>query len=276
MQMYLCKYMCSVLQRGGRMNHTTLLRAGRWLAAALALAGSLLAPAAAPAAQAPTAAVQAKILAVVAAPQRARPYFVRDKTIRPGSCGLAYSYTRAAASLPESRLGKSKLRPAASWALQRAARRGARQSNGTTKAAAPEVLDQLRTLLRTVRREEGRAVRGGSAASLRAIAHIEANPGIQVGSLARELGIHQSTASNLLDRLAREGLVAKRRAVEDHRTVSLHVTAKGRLAIKALPPGGAGRLERALARLPAASLLALNEHLKGLVAALKPEGPVQA
>jgi DNA-binding MarR family transcriptional regulator len=175
------------------------------------------------------------------------------------------------------RAKKTRLRSGTVLGLQRSARRAGKQSAGASaKAGSPEVVNQLRLVMRLLRREEGRTAKGVGAAAQRAIACIECNPGIQVGGLARELGIHQSTASNLVEKLSRGGLVAKRRAVEDHRTVMLYATAKGRTALRAAPAQGPDRLQQALAKLPASTLAALGEHLKGLVAQLQPEGARQA
>jgi DNA-binding MarR family transcriptional regulator len=185
----------------------------------------------------------------------------------PGKYASAQGKAREMLAAPQ-RANKSRIRSGVHWGLQRSARRAGKQSGAAVaKTVAPEVLAQLRQVIRALRSEGSRNGRAVSAAAQRAVACIEANPGIQVGGLARELGIHQSTASNLLERLTREGLVAKRRTVDDQRTVSLYATAKGRTALKSAPPPG-DRLQRALARLPASSLAALNGHLKDLIRAI--------
>src|SRR3981081_2764965 len=65
-----------------------------------------------------------------------------------------------------------------------------------------DVLEQFRVIFKSVRRHyrsvEERS--GISGALLWALAQVAANPGSQVGDLARALAIHQSTASNLLAR----------------------------------------------------------------------------
>jgi DNA-binding MarR family transcriptional regulator len=257
------------------------LSAGWLAAAAMALFALAFPPgeAAAAPSRVPSATAQAKHKAgqlreLLAAMQRRQVYFVSDKAIRPSTCAVTRPDTHASASTSGPRAKKSKVRSGVQWGLQRAARRGGKQSAGTTaKADAPEVLEQLRLVMREFRRgatKDAGSGRRGSLAGMRALAHIEANPGLQVGSLARELGIHQSTASNLLERLAREGMVTKRRAADDQRSVSLYATARGRSALKSAQPAQ-DRLREALARLPASSLATLNAHLKGLVAALRPD-----
>jgi len=189
-------------------------------------------------------------------------------TPTPGKYASAQGKARDMIAAPQ-RVNKSRVRSGVHWGLQRSARRVGKQSGAAVAKAGAheEVLEQLRQVMRALRREEAGSGRGTTTAGLRAVACIEAHPGIQVGDLARELGIHQSTASNLLERLTREGLVAKRRTVDDHRTVSLYATARGHKALKSAPPPG-DRLQRALARLPASSLAALNGHLKDLIEAI--------
>ena len=83
-----------------------------------------------------------------------------------------------------------------------------RDANDGT-AMAPAVLRQLRVVMRAIRNHDERASDGVSVARLRALALIDSRPGLQVGAFAQELGVHQSTASNMLEHLARQGLVGE-------------------------------------------------------------------
>ena len=71
-----------------------------------------------------------------------------------------------------------------------------------------EVLAQFRVVFKSVRRHyrdvELRSHITG--ALLWALAEVAGRPGAQVGELARALAVHQSTASNLVRRLAARGL----------------------------------------------------------------------
>jgi DNA-binding MarR family transcriptional regulator len=80
----------------------------------------------------------------------------------------------------------------------------------------------VKTHFRQVERDAGV---GG--AQLWALSVIERMPGIGATGLARELDIHQSTASNLIKGLVARGLVATTREGNDRRGVALRV----------LPPG---------------------------------------
>jgi len=134
-------------------------------------------------------------------------------------------------------------------------------------ATAPAIIRQLRVVMRALR-GDARARDGLSGARLRALALIDSRPGLQVGAFAQELGVHQSTASNMLEHLARNGLVEKRREADDHRTVSLLVTARAKAMLMSATQGN--DVEEALDRLPPATLAALEERLADLIRALPP------
>lgn len=98
-------------------------------------------------------------------------------------------------------------------------------------------------------------------------------PGIQVGQLARSLAVHQSTASNLIRRLAARGLIARQRRGRDQRAVQLFPTRKGLAVLEAAPRPLMGVLQQALADLPPASLRGLHLHLARLIRAMRFKAP---
>lgn len=132
------------------------------------------------------------------------------------------------------------------------------------------VLQQFRVVVRSVRTHydfvEARS--GVSGAQLWALARIEERPGIKVGELASALAIHQSTASNMLERLVALGLVTKRRVGDDHRVVSVFIAPRGRTALKAAPQPLIGVLQQALSELPPAALQGLHQNLKTVIEAM--------
>jgi DNA-binding MarR family transcriptional regulator len=134
-----------------------------------------------------------------------------------------------------------------------------------------EVLEQFRIIVKSIRNHyrsvEQRS--GISGALLWALAQIAANPGSQVGDLARALAIHQSTASNLLRRLGSRGLVSRRRHGTDQRAVRIFATAKGLRVLKRAPQPLIGVLQQALSDLSGPTLESLHRQLKTLIAAMK-------
>lgn len=110
---------------------------------------------------------------------------------------------------------------------------------------------------------------GIGGASVWALAVIGKTPGMRVTDLAESLSIHQSTASNLLERLIREGYAKRRRDTEDQRVVRLELTAKGRKLLQRAPQPVEGVLPDALARLPADVLERLKVDLDALIQAMQ-------
>jgi MarR family transcriptional regulator, organic hydroperoxide resistance regulator len=94
-------------------------------------------------------------------------------------------------------------------------------------------------------------------------------PGARVSDLARALAIHQSTASNLLEKLKREGLVRRERGRGDQRVARLHVTPAGAALLKRAPTPVRAMLLEALYRMPEPALRRLARLLGDLLRRMK-------
>ncbi len=105
---------------------------------------------------------------------------------------------------------------------------------------------------------------GVSGSQLWALAQIAGTPGMSVTQLARALAIHQSTASNLIDKLVQRDLARRERENEDQRIVRLYPTKQGKAIVAKAPQPVEGVLPDALMRLPKEDLLKLDALLKGL------------
>jgi DNA-binding MarR family transcriptional regulator len=126
------------------------------------------------------------------------------------------------------------------------------------------VFNSVKTHFRQVEREAGL---GG--AQLWALSVIQRRPGIGVTELARELDIHQSTASNLIKALAERSLVETSRHGVDRRSVALHIGAGGEALLRSAPMPFAGVLPDALASLDPETLGRLEQDLGKLIALLE-------
>jgi DNA-binding MarR family transcriptional regulator len=126
------------------------------------------------------------------------------------------------------------------------------------------VFNAVKTHFRQVEREAGV---GG--AQLWALSVIDRRPGIGVTDLARELDIHQSTASNLIKSLVERGLVATSREGADRRSVSLRIQPAGADVLGSAPLPFAGVLPDALSALDAATLERLEQDLGKVIALLE-------
>ncbi|MGP1677779.1 MAG: MarR family winged helix-turn-helix transcriptional regulator [Burkholderiales bacterium] len=134
-----------------------------------------------------------------------------------------------------------------------------------------EVLKQFRVLLRSIKRHYQWVEQecGLSGAQLWALAEIAGAPGLKVSDLARELGVHLSTASNMLRRLEELSLVKRMRIGKDHRVVQLQLTAKGAKILRQAPRPFVGILQQALADLPQHRLDSLDADLGEVIRLMK-------
>jgi len=153
-----------------------------------------------------------------------------------------------------------------------AAPRRARMVDGETRRRqALSVLEQFRLIFRSAKKHF-QAVRertGVGGAQLWALAEVQRRPGVRVTELARAMAVHQSTASNLVERLAKDGLLRRERSREDQRVVLLSLTAAGRATVARAPRPLEGVLPNALNAMAATDLLELQACLEKLAHRLK-------
>jgi DNA-binding MarR family transcriptional regulator len=91
---------------------------------------------------------------------------------------------------------------------------------------------------------------------------------LTMGDLARRVGITEKTATGLVDRLERDGLVLRRRDDADRRVVHVRLTAPGEALHRRIDAGMLQKLTWLMGRLDAADrrdLFRIIEKLKGLV-----------
>ena len=133
------------------------------------------------------------------------------------------------------------------------------------------VLGQFRLIFRSAKKHfqwvQDRT--GVSGAQLWVLAELQRRPGIRVTDLARAMGIHQSTVSNLIDPLERRGLIQRDRSSRDLRVVHLSLTRAGRETIARAPRPLVGVLPDALHSLGRADLVELQRRLDRLAQQMK-------
>lgn len=106
---------------------------------------------------------------------------------------------------------------------------------------------------------------GVSGAQVWVLATLAEAPGLRVTELAQALSIHASTASNLLDKIEKSGLIRRERSREDQRVVRLFLTEAGQAALAAAPQPFTGVLPHALAQLPPEILERLGHDLDTVI-----------
>ena len=132
-----------------------------------------------------------------------------------------------------------------------------RSSRRRPAPAGLDVLEQLRVVVRLASAHSAGLERstGLPGAQLWALHEVAVEDGLRVGDLAQRLRVHQTTVSNLLNRLEGRGLVKKGRSAEDGRIVLVYLTAAGRRALKKAPgPAARGLLPSVLDEMSAAQV----------------------
>lgn len=100
-----------------------------------------------------------------------------------------------------------------------------------------------------------------SGAQLWALSQIGNRPGMTVQELAAAMSVHQSTASNLVEKLVKGRLVRRKRGTIDRRQVMLHATPSGTAMLRKTPNTASGALPAAMNRMTDEELQALEASL---------------
>ncbi len=146
-----------------------------------------------------------------------------------------------------------------------------RQRHDEQSQTALAVLEQFRLIFRSAKKhfqwvQERTGVTG---AQLWVLAELRRNPGMRVTELARAMAVHQTTASNLIERLVREKMIKRERADVDQRVINLSLTRKGSEAVASAPLPLEGVLPDALKSLSLEDLGELHRRLDKLARLMK-------
>ncbi|HET97855.1 MAG TPA: MarR family transcriptional regulator [Desulfurivibrio alkaliphilus] len=149
--------------------------------------------------------------------------------------------------------------------------------NEQQESRTHKVLTDLRIIFRAIQAYSKGVERQCrvSATMLWALREIAAAGQMRISGVAKALAIHQSTASNLLDKLETRGLVARQRGGqrEDQRVVIVALTPAGQELLTQAANLNHGPLAEALQRLSSAQLAELGRGLDQLVAVLPAGNP---
>jgi DNA-binding MarR family transcriptional regulator len=141
--------------------------------------------------------------------------------------------------------------------------------NRTTGAGADvrATLDAIRRLVQGIRSPSRRDAdaAGLTAAELFVLHALRDAPAQSLNELAARTYTDQSTASPVVERMRRRGLIKRERSSEDARRVVIALTAAGRAAVERAPEAPQSAMIAALARLPNRDRRALARGLTRLV-----------
>ncbi len=105
---------------------------------------------------------------------------------------------------------------------------------------------------------------------------LQESPGIGVSDLANRLSIHQTTCSQLIEKLVARGYVVKTRSGEDQRRVGLRITKNAQRVLKEAPGPAEGLIPEALMGLSEPTLESLMANLAELIDGLHLRDPQAA
>jgi DNA-binding MarR family transcriptional regulator len=150
-------------------------------------------------------------------------------------------------------------------------RRATKQDANRHERLTREVLKQFRLIYGAVQRHFRTIERrcGLSGAQAWILCELARVPSLGVTDLARRMSVHQSTASQLVEKLVRSGYVERAAHSGDRRRVSLRLTRRGLSLTRRLPEPAEGVLPRALDTLSDAALRILQVNLARLVSQLQ-------
>ena len=134
-----------------------------------------------------------------------------------------------------------------------------------------DVLKQFRLIYGSVRHHFRQVEQtcGVSGSHLWMLHELHRAPGIGVSELAHRLSIHQTTCSQLVEKLVARGFVVKTRSEHDQRRVGLRITRSAAKVLKDAPGPAEGLLPEALMRLTDATLQSLTTQLGKLIDGLQ-------
>jgi MarR family transcriptional regulator, organic hydroperoxide resistance regulator len=137
-------------------------------------------------------------------------------------------------------------------------------NNLNKKQLSLQVLKKFRIIFGSVRQHfrEVEQTCGVTGSQLWLMREISDTPGLGVSELAERLSIHQSTCSQLVEKLVTAKLIIKERSKEDQRRVGLRLTEDAANLIKKAPGPAEGVLPQALRALPAESIQLLDQSLQ--------------
>ena len=149
-------------------------------------------------------------------------------------------------------------------------------SSGLTKATRTEakrentcqaIVQDLRIIVKTTQAHSRWIEKqcGVSGVQLWAMWQLFSEPGQKVSDLSQALSIHQSTASNMLDKLEDKKLIRRDRSGPDQRVVKLYLTTKGTELLSVAPRPATGPVTEALSRLNDSELKKLHSGLQALI-----------
>lgn len=138
-------------------------------------------------------------------------------------------------------------------------------------ALSLQVLKKFRIIYGSVRQHfrEVEQSCGVTGSQLWILQEVCKTPGIGISALAERLSIHQSTCSQLVEKLVTRNFIIKERSKADQRRVGLHSTKEAAALVKSAPGPAEGVLPDALRELTPEAIRALDVSLEKVISQLR-------
>lgn len=130
-----------------------------------------------------------------------------------------------------------------------------------------EVLENMRQVFKVLRERQGNvwASLDLTMAQMKTLVVVARHPNLPVGQVAEALDIGLPTASHLVERLVRAGLLERVHDPDDRRVALCHLTAEGQGFYERMTSLGPATLARWLGRLDEPALRALRDGMRALL-----------
>ena len=140
-------------------------------------------------------------------------------------------------------------------------------NNSSTNQPAFQVLKKFRQIYGAVRQHfrEIEQTCGVSGSQLWILQEVANTPGVGVSEIAQRLSIHQSTCSQLVEKLVTRNLIIKERSKKDQRRVGLVLPEATLELLRKAPSPIRGVLPEALMQLPEDILVSLDGSLQDVL-----------
>lgn len=134
-----------------------------------------------------------------------------------------------------------------------------------------QVLKKFRIIFGSVRQHfrDVEQTCGITGSQLWILQEVSRTPDLGVSELAERLSIHQSTCSQLVEKLVARGLIIKERSKIDQRRVGLNLSKEASGILKIAPGPAEGLLPEALLALSESALSSLDDSLVELIGELR-------
>ncbi|MEO6421722.1 MAG: MarR family winged helix-turn-helix transcriptional regulator [Candidatus Nitrotoga sp.] len=144
-------------------------------------------------------------------------------------------------------------------------------SNRNKKQLSLQVLKKFRIIYGSVRQHFREVERtcGVTGSQLWVMQEIANKSGIGISELAERLSIHQSTCSQLVEKIVARNLICKERSKEDQRRVGLRLTEEAEKLIRKAPSPAEGVLPQALHAMSAEAIQSLDMALEQVIKQLQ-------